>query len=160
MLISAAPPQTDAFRYRTRAGAGIDLLLRLPDRRHWAIGVKRKSAPKLSKGFRIAAAEPYSSEQFIGYAGEEEFPIDCSGTLAGADESSPGAGLPHLDGFYEIAPAKAMFRSLGSPPLLKGDPLIRTDVFKFLVPAPRPIDCHAPRDIAVANANMHSRIAS
>ena len=57
-LISAAPPQTDAFRYRTRAGAGIDLLLRLPDRRHWAIGVKRKSAPKLSKGFRIAAAEP------------------------------------------------------------------------------------------------------
>lgn len=57
-LISAAPPQTDAFRYRTRAGAGIDLLLRLPDRRHWAIGVMRKSAPKLSKGFRIAAAEP------------------------------------------------------------------------------------------------------
>ena len=53
-----------------------------------------------------------------------------------------------------------MFRSLGSPPLLKGDPLIRTDAFKFLAPAPRPFDCHAPWDIAVANANMHSRIAS
>ena len=57
-LISAAPPQTDAFRYRTRARAGIDLLLRLPDRRQGAIGVERKSEPKLSKGFRIAAAEP------------------------------------------------------------------------------------------------------
>lgn len=75
-LIGAAPRGTDAFFYRTRAGAEIDLLLMLPGQEPWAIDVKRSSAPRVPRGFRIAAADVQAARNFIVYPGEETYPLD------------------------------------------------------------------------------------
>ena len=74
-LIAAAPFGTDASFYRTRAGAEIDLLLHLPDRRLWAIEVKRSAAPKAGKGFEIAASDLGAVERFVVHPGREPFPL-------------------------------------------------------------------------------------
>ena len=74
-LIGAAPRGTDAFFYRTRAGAGIDLLLLLPGQRLWAIEVQRSSAPRVPRGFRIATADVQAARGFIVYPGEETYPL-------------------------------------------------------------------------------------
>ena len=74
-LIGAAPKGTDAFFYRTRAGAEIDLLLQLPGQELWAIEVKRSSAPRVPRGFRIATADVGAARSFIVYPGEETYPL-------------------------------------------------------------------------------------
>ena len=77
-LIAAAPSGTDAWFYRTRAGAEIDLLLHLPDRRLWAVEVKRSTAPRAGKGFEIAASDIGADERFVVYPGREPFPLSAS----------------------------------------------------------------------------------
>ena len=74
-LIAAAPFGTDAWFYRTRVGAEIDLLLLLPDRRLWAIEVKRSSTPRTSKGFELAASDLGAAERFVVHPGREPFPL-------------------------------------------------------------------------------------
>ena len=74
-LVGAAPPGTDAFFYRTRAGAEIDLLLRLPNLESWAIEVKRSTAPRVPKGFRIATEDVGATRRFIVYPGTETYPL-------------------------------------------------------------------------------------
>ncbi len=74
-LIAAAPFGTDAWFYRTRAGAEIDLLLHLPDRRLWAIEVKRSARPRAAKGFELAAADLEAAERFVVHPGREPFPL-------------------------------------------------------------------------------------
>ena len=56
-LIAAAPDGTEASFYRTSAGAEIDLVLRFPGNRLWAIEAKRSSAPKVEKGFHFACED-------------------------------------------------------------------------------------------------------
>ncbi len=77
-LIAAAPFGTDAWFYRTRAGAEIDLLLQLPDRWLWAIEVKRSMAPRAARGFELGASDLGAVEQFVVHPGREPFPL--SGT--------------------------------------------------------------------------------
>ena len=79
-LIAAAPFGTDAWFYRTRAGAEIDLLLHLPDRRLWAVEVKRSTAPRAGKGFEIAASDIGADERFVVYPGREPFPLSATTT--------------------------------------------------------------------------------
>ena len=79
-LIAAAPFGTDAWFYRTRAGAEIDLLLLLPDRRLWAIGVKRSTAPRMARGFELTATELEASERFVVHPGREPFPLSDTTT--------------------------------------------------------------------------------
>ena len=79
-LIAAAPFGTDACFYRTRAGAEIDLLLHLPDRRLWAIEVKRSAAPKAGKGFEIAASDLGAVERFVVHPGRDPFPLSATTT--------------------------------------------------------------------------------
>ena len=79
-LIAAAPFGTDAWFYRTRAGAEIDLLLHLPDRRLWAVEVKRSTAPRTGKGFEIAASDIGADERFVVYPGREPFPLSATTT--------------------------------------------------------------------------------
>ncbi len=74
-LLAAAPEGTDAFFGRTREGAEIDLLLRLPDQGLWAIEVKRSSAPRLRNGFRLAVVDVRPAKQFAVHSGEGEFPL-------------------------------------------------------------------------------------
>ena len=79
-LIAAAPFGTDAWFYRTRAGAEIDLLLLLPDRRLWAIEVKRSAAPRAARGFELAASDLGAAERFVVYSGDEAFPLSATTT--------------------------------------------------------------------------------
>ena len=79
-LIAAAPFGTDAWFYRTRAGAEIDLLLHLPDRRLWAVEVKRSTAPRAGKGFEIAASDIGADERLVVHPGRKPFPLSATTT--------------------------------------------------------------------------------
>ena len=84
-LIAAAPMGTEAYFYRTSAGAEVDLVLALPGGRTWAIEVKRSLAPKIEKGFRIACDDIRPDAAFLLYAGEESYPIADRITAIGVD---------------------------------------------------------------------------
>ena len=73
-LIAAAPRGTEASFYRSSAGAEIDLVLKLPRGPLWAIEIKRTTAPKVTRGFHIAANDLEVSERILVYAGEREVP--------------------------------------------------------------------------------------
>ena len=73
-LIAAAPAGTEPHFYRTSAGAELDLILRLPGGEVWATEIKRATAPKLSRGFHIAAADIGATRKLLVYAGAREVP--------------------------------------------------------------------------------------
>lgn len=73
-LIAAAPRGTQANFYRSAAGAEIDLILTLPDRALWAIEIKRSTAPKVSRGFHLAADELGVAKRLLVYAGDRAVP--------------------------------------------------------------------------------------
>ena len=74
-LIGAAPFGTGVWFYRTRAGAEIDLPQHLPDRRPWAIEIKRSSTPKAARGLELAASDLGAAGRFVVYPGRESFPL-------------------------------------------------------------------------------------
>lgn len=75
-LLSAAPLGTEAYFYRTAAGAEIDLLLKLPGhRRPWAVEIKRGLAPRIERGFRLAREDVKPERCFVVYSGLERFPL-------------------------------------------------------------------------------------
>lgn len=74
-LIAAAPEGTEASFYRTSAGAEIDLVLTLPNRKLWAVEIKRSSAPKVERGFHSACADLKPQKQFVVYPGTERFSL-------------------------------------------------------------------------------------
>ena len=75
-LIAAAPPGTEAYFYRTAAGAEIDLVLQLPGRRKpWAIEIKRSLAPRLERGFHIGCEDVAAESRLVVYGGTERFPV-------------------------------------------------------------------------------------
>lgn len=75
-LIAAAPADTEAYFFRTAAGAEIDLLLKLPGaRKPWAIEIKRGLTPKIERGFHIACEDVKPARRFVVYGGVERFPI-------------------------------------------------------------------------------------
>lgn len=74
-LLAIAPTATQAFFYRSSAGAEIDLVLELPKRRRWAIEIKRSSAPAASRGFHIAAEDLEATARFVVHAGNESFAL-------------------------------------------------------------------------------------
>jgi hypothetical protein len=75
-LIGAAPSGTDAYFFRTSAGAEIDLLLKLPSHRQpWAIEIKRGLAPKIERGFHLACESVRPERRLVVYGGVERFPL-------------------------------------------------------------------------------------
>lgn len=75
-LLAVAPTGTRASFYRTAAGAEIDLILEMGARHGvWAIEVKRTSAPRLEKGFRIALDDIKPTRAFVVHGGNDGFPI-------------------------------------------------------------------------------------
>lgn len=75
-VLAAAPSGTEAFFYRTAAGAEIDLLLQLPQwPRLWAIEIKRGLAPKVERGFYHACADVGPERRFVVYSGTERYPL-------------------------------------------------------------------------------------
>jgi predicted AAA+ superfamily ATPase len=75
-LIGAAPTGTEAYFFRTSAGAEIDLLLKRPgERKPWAIEVKRGLSPKLERGFYLACDTVNPMYRRVVYSGSERFPL-------------------------------------------------------------------------------------
>jgi uncharacterized protein len=75
-LIGAAPPGTEAYFFRTAAGAEIDLLLKRPgERKPWAIEIKRGLAPKLERGYHVACDTVKPQQSRVVYGGVERFPL-------------------------------------------------------------------------------------
>ncbi|GAB4276109.1 MAG: ATP-binding protein [Coriobacteriia bacterium] len=74
-LLTVAPEGVDGYYYRTAGGAEIDLLLRFPDGRLWAVEVKRSLTPKPERGFHAACKDLAPERRFIVYPGREAYPI-------------------------------------------------------------------------------------
>ena len=75
-LIAAAPRGTEAYFFRTSAGAEIDLLLQLPGQAApWAIEFKRSLAPKIERGFHAACETVAPERRWVVYGGTERFSI-------------------------------------------------------------------------------------
>ncbi len=73
-VLAAAPRGTEASFYRSSAGAEIDLVLKLPDGTLWAIEVKRTTAPKVTRGFHVAADDLGASKRILIYAADRNVP--------------------------------------------------------------------------------------
>ena len=74
-LLAVAPAATQAYFYRSSAGAEVDLVLDMPRQQRWVIEIKRSSAPSVSKGFHIAAADLAATRRLVVHSGAEAFPM-------------------------------------------------------------------------------------
>ncbi len=74
-IMSVAPPRVQAFYYGTPGGAEIDLILEFSVTEKWAIEIKRKSAPSVSKGFHIACQDIKPDRKYVVYSGKDSFSI-------------------------------------------------------------------------------------
>jgi hypothetical protein len=75
-LIATAPDGTEAYFFRTAAGAEIDLLLkRSGHRKPWAIEIKRGLAPRLDRSFHMATQTVRPERCLVVYGGSERFPL-------------------------------------------------------------------------------------
>lgn len=61
----AAAPQAEASFYRTSHGAEADLVLSWRDGETWVVEIKRSSAPTVSKGFHLAAADVGATRKLL-----------------------------------------------------------------------------------------------
>jgi uncharacterized protein len=76
-ILDTVPPNTQAWFFRTSAGAEIDLILETAPNERWAIEIKRSlSDPKPSKGFHIACADVKADHQIVVYPGRESYKTD------------------------------------------------------------------------------------
>ena len=75
-LVAMAPPESEAYFFRSATGDEIDLLLKLPQRsKPWAIEIKRGLAPHLEHGFHLACQVVEPEKCFVVYNGPERFPL-------------------------------------------------------------------------------------
>lgn len=74
-LLAVSPTGTEAYFYRTASGVEADLVLVFPDKRRWAIEIKRTRTPKAERGFHIACADITPERAFVVYTGDESFAL-------------------------------------------------------------------------------------
>jgi uncharacterized protein len=75
-IISIMPYLANAYTYRTKNGAEIDLLLKLPGRNQLtAVEIKRSLAPKLQRGFWSAMEDCECDRAFVVYPGKDSWPM-------------------------------------------------------------------------------------
>jgi len=74
-ILSIVPTGTKPSFYRTSAGAEIDLVLEIPNGEIWAIEIKSGLTAKPSKGFYNAIEDIKTTQNFVVYAGQEQYPI-------------------------------------------------------------------------------------
>ena len=74
-LIAAAPAGTEAYFYRTAAGAEIDLVLELRRGQRWACECKRSLTPTPARGFHEGCKELKPQRKLVIYPGGERFPL-------------------------------------------------------------------------------------
>jgi predicted AAA+ superfamily ATPase len=74
-LLAVAPPDVQAYFYRTGGGAEIDLVLVFPGGALWAVEVKRSLSPRPERGFHSACADLRPERGFVVYPGDETYPL-------------------------------------------------------------------------------------
>jgi predicted AAA+ superfamily ATPase len=74
-LMAALPWRSQAFFYRTAAGAEIDLVIERPDAKLWAIEIKRSLTTKPARGFYQAIQDLKPERSFVVHASADRFPI-------------------------------------------------------------------------------------
>ena len=74
-LLAAAPAGSQAWFYRTSAGAELDLLIEPRPGERWAIEIKRSSAPAATRGFRTACDDVRATRRIVIYPGRETFSL-------------------------------------------------------------------------------------
>jgi predicted AAA+ superfamily ATPase len=72
-LIALAPERVEPSFYRTSGGAEIDLVLRWPEGKEWAIEVKRSLSPQPTRGMRSAIEDLEPERSLIVYPGEDRY---------------------------------------------------------------------------------------
>jgi predicted AAA+ superfamily ATPase len=72
-LLACAPARTEAYFYRTSAGAEIDLILKFRNGETWAVEIKRGLSPVLKPGFFSAVEDIAPDKTFVVYGGEETY---------------------------------------------------------------------------------------
>lgn len=66
-MLGVTPAGVVSSFYRSGAGAEIDLLLTWPNGEHWAIEIKRSTAPKMERGFHRACEDIQPSRKWLVY---------------------------------------------------------------------------------------------
>lgn len=74
-LLGMLPAGGEGFFYRSAGGAEIDLLLRFPGGRVWAIEIKRSAAPKVGRGFHAACEDVRAERRLCVHPGSDGFPL-------------------------------------------------------------------------------------
>jgi predicted AAA+ superfamily ATPase len=74
-ILSVLPPRVQPYFYRSPGGAEIDLVLEFSGKEIWAIEVKRKAVPTLSKGFHIGCEDIKADQRFVVYSGQDRFSL-------------------------------------------------------------------------------------
>lgn len=74
-IYSVLPRRSEAYFYRTSAGAEIDLLIKTPSSEIWAIEIKYGVSPKISKHYNETCTDIQATKKYIIYGGEDEFSI-------------------------------------------------------------------------------------
>ena len=74
-LIAAAPAGTEAYFYRTSAGAEIDLVLELRPGQRWAFECKRSLTPTPARGFHEGCKDLKPERKLVIYPGAESYPL-------------------------------------------------------------------------------------
>ncbi len=72
-ILAVLNPGVQAFYYRTVGGAEIDFILEFPDRKLWAIEIKRSATPSVKKGFYIACEDIQPEKRWVVYGGKDQF---------------------------------------------------------------------------------------
>ena len=72
-LLAVAPEGVQGHFYRSSGGAEIDLVLRFPDGRLWAVEIKRSLSPRIERGFHAACTDINPVRRFGVYPGEESY---------------------------------------------------------------------------------------
>lgn len=74
-ILNILPSSSQAFFYRTQAGAELDLIISMPKNETWAIEIKKSSSFKLEKGFYSALDVIKPTRTFVVYNGQERYPV-------------------------------------------------------------------------------------
>ena len=72
-ILAVLNPGVQVFYYRTTGGAEIDFILEFPDRKLWAIEIKRSATPSVKKGFYIACEDIQPEKRWVVYGGKDQF---------------------------------------------------------------------------------------
>ncbi len=74
-LLAVLPWRSQAFFYRTAAGAEMDMVIEHADKSVWAIEVKRGVNARTSRGFYHAREDLQPDRAFVVHAGEDRYPL-------------------------------------------------------------------------------------